>query len=64
MSTKKRIGFTTSLPIGGYLAAGHIPVDINNRFVTGNAVQNIHLQNRKASPALSAPGSRETTSLP
>lgn len=50
MTTKNRIGFTTSLPIEVILAAGHIPVDINNRFVTGNAVQNIHLAEQKGFP--------------
>lgn len=30
---KKRIGFTTSLPVEVILAAGHIPVDLNNIFI-------------------------------
>ncbi len=34
--SKKRIGFTTSLPIEVILAAGHIPVDLNNLFITNN----------------------------
>jgi len=33
---RKRIGFTTSLPIEVILAAGHIPVDLNNLFITAN----------------------------
>ncbi len=39
MKKPKRIGFTTSLPIEVILAAGHIPVDLNNCFVTGDAAQ-------------------------
>lgn len=30
---RKRIGFTTSLPVEVILAAGHIPVDLNNYFI-------------------------------
>jgi len=32
-----KIGFTTSFPIEVVFAAGHIPIDMNNIFVTGNA---------------------------
>lgn len=32
----KRIGFTTSLPVEVILAAGHVPVDLNNVFINGN----------------------------
>jgi len=32
-----KIGFTTSFPVEVVLAAGHIPIDLNNIFVTGNA---------------------------
>ncbi len=35
--TKKRIGFTTSLPVEVILAAGHTPIDVNNMFITGAA---------------------------
>ena len=31
---KKRIGFTTTVPVEIILAAGHVPVDLNNIFVT------------------------------
>lgn len=34
-----KIGFTTSFPVEVIFAAGHIPVDLNNIFVTGNAAQ-------------------------
>jgi len=36
MNHKKRIGFTTSLPVEVILAAGHIPVDLNNLFINRN----------------------------
>jgi len=32
----KRIGFTTSLPVEVILAAGHIPIDLNNLFINDN----------------------------
>ena len=41
MKNQKRIGFTTSLPVEVILAAGHIPVDINNLFITGKPDMNI-----------------------
>lgn len=31
---KKRIGFTTTIPVEIILAAGHVPVDLNNIFIT------------------------------
>ena len=31
----ERIGFTTTLPIEAIMAAGHIPVDLNNAFIKG-----------------------------
>jgi benzoyl-CoA reductase/2-hydroxyglutaryl-CoA dehydratase subunit BcrC/BadD/HgdB len=37
----KRIGFTTSLPVEVILAAGHIPVDLNNLFINGNPLKKI-----------------------
>jgi benzoyl-CoA reductase/2-hydroxyglutaryl-CoA dehydratase subunit BcrC/BadD/HgdB len=33
---KKRIGFTTTIPVEIILAAGHTPVDLNNIFITDN----------------------------
>jgi benzoyl-CoA reductase/2-hydroxyglutaryl-CoA dehydratase subunit BcrC/BadD/HgdB len=32
-----KIGFTTSFPVEVIFAAGHIPIDLNNIFITGNA---------------------------
>ena len=32
----KKIGFTTTIPVEIILAAGHIPVDLNNIFVANN----------------------------
>ena len=37
----KRIGFTTSLPVEVIVATGHIPVDLNNLFINGDAQQKI-----------------------
>ena len=34
-----KIGFTTSFPVEVVFAAGHIPIDMNNIFVTGNALK-------------------------
>jgi len=34
---KKKIGFTSSFPIEIVFAAGHIPVDLNNIFIAGDA---------------------------
>ncbi len=50
MKTAKRIGFTTSLPIEVILAAGHIPVDLNNLFVTGNPGSNVSQAELKGFP--------------
>lgn len=38
-AAKKRIGFTSSFPIEIVFAAGKIPVDLNNIFVSGNAIK-------------------------
>jgi len=38
----KRIGFTTSLPIEVLYAAGHIPVDLNNIFLTLDSADLVH----------------------
>lgn len=35
----KRIGFTTTIPVETILAAGHIPVDLNNIFITSDSPQ-------------------------
>ena len=35
----KRIGFTTSLPVEVILAAGHVPVDLNNIFVNSDPLR-------------------------
>ncbi|HOU26218.1 MAG TPA: 2-hydroxyacyl-CoA dehydratase [Candidatus Cloacimonas sp.] len=43
----KRIGFTTSFPVEVLFAAGHIPVDLNNVFISqdsSNYVQNAELK--------------------
>jgi benzoyl-CoA reductase/2-hydroxyglutaryl-CoA dehydratase subunit BcrC/BadD/HgdB len=37
----KRIGFTTSLPVEVILAAGHIPIDLNNLFINDQPLQKI-----------------------
>ena len=36
---KKIIGFTSSFPVEIVFAAGHVPVDLNNVFISGNAQQ-------------------------
>jgi benzoyl-CoA reductase/2-hydroxyglutaryl-CoA dehydratase subunit BcrC/BadD/HgdB len=38
----KRIGFTTSLPVEVLIAAGHVPIDLNNIFLTQDSAQHIH----------------------
>jgi benzoyl-CoA reductase/2-hydroxyglutaryl-CoA dehydratase subunit BcrC/BadD/HgdB len=38
----KRIGFTTSFPIEVVYAAGHVPIDLNNIFLTQNSASQIH----------------------
>jgi len=38
----KRIGFTTSLPIEVLYAAGHIPIDLNNIFLTLDSSELVH----------------------
>ncbi|MCD8480954.1 MAG: 2-hydroxyacyl-CoA dehydratase, partial [Candidatus Cloacimonetes bacterium] len=38
----KRIGFTTSLPIEVLYAAGHIPIDLNNIFLTLDSSDLVH----------------------
>ncbi len=50
MKKPKRIGFTTSLPVEVILAAGHIPVDLNNCFVSGNPAVNVSQAELKGFP--------------
>ncbi|MDD2596664.1 MAG: 2-hydroxyacyl-CoA dehydratase [Candidatus Cloacimonetes bacterium] len=38
----KRIGFTTSLPVEVLYAAGHIPIDLNNIFLTLDSSELVH----------------------
>lgn len=38
----KRIGFTTSFPVEVVFAAGHIPIDLNNIFLTQNSAKHLH----------------------
>jgi benzoyl-CoA reductase/2-hydroxyglutaryl-CoA dehydratase subunit BcrC/BadD/HgdB len=38
----KRIGFTTSLPIEVLYAAGHVPIDLNNIFLTLDSSELVH----------------------
>jgi len=46
----KRIGFTTSFPIEVVYAAGHIPIDLNNLFLAGDASRLIHAAELKGFP--------------
>lgn len=46
----KRIGFTTSLPVEVILAAGHIPVDLNNIFLSTDAQGLVHSAELKGFP--------------
>lgn len=50
MKIAKRIGFTTSLPVEVIFAAGHIPIDLNNCFITQNPAQNIVLAEQSGFP--------------
>ena len=47
---QKRIGFTTTLPVEVILAAGHIPIDINNNFITSEAFEYIRQAEMKGYP--------------
>lgn len=47
---KKRIGFTTSLPVEAVFAAGHIPVDLNNHFLATNSEAHIRQAELKGFP--------------
>ncbi len=46
----KRIGFTTSFPVEVIYAAGHIPIDLNNKFLTQDAGAHIHKAEIKGFP--------------
>ncbi|MDY0152471.1 MAG: 2-hydroxyacyl-CoA dehydratase [Candidatus Cloacimonas sp.] len=46
----KRIGFTTSFPVEVLFAAGHIPVDLNNIFLTQDAAEHVHSAEIKGFP--------------
>lgn len=46
----KRIGFTTTLPVEVLLAAGHIPIDLNNIFLSRDSEQLIHEAELKGFP--------------
>ncbi|MBP7309808.1 MAG: 2-hydroxyacyl-CoA dehydratase [Candidatus Cloacimonetes bacterium] len=46
----KRIGFTTSLPVEVILAAGHIPIDLNNIFLSTDAQGLVHSAELKGFP--------------
>jgi benzoyl-CoA reductase/2-hydroxyglutaryl-CoA dehydratase subunit BcrC/BadD/HgdB len=46
----KRIGFTTSLPVEVLYAAGQIPIDLNNIFLTQDSSQHIHDAELKGFP--------------
>lgn len=46
----KRIGFTTSLPVEVLFAAGHIPIDLNNIFLTQDASAHVHSAEIKGFP--------------
>jgi len=43
MNAKNKVGFTSSFPIEVVYAAGQIPVDLNNIFITGNAKKFIEI---------------------
>ncbi len=46
----KRVGFTTSFPVEVVFAAGHIPVDLNNVFVAGDAAAHVRKAELKGFP--------------
>jgi len=45
-----RIGFTTSFPVEVILAAGHIPVDLNNLFITQKPAEYVDMAEREGFP--------------
>lgn len=51
MKKRKRIGFTTSLPVEVLFAAGHIPVDLNNLFLEHDSSALVHAAELKGFPA-------------
>lgn len=46
----KRIGFTTSFPVEVLSASGHIPIDLNNIFLTQDAERHVHSAEIKGFP--------------
>lgn len=50
MNKQKRIGFTTSFPVEVVFAAGQIPIDLNNIFVTGESGKHIYQAELKGFP--------------
>lgn len=46
----KRIGFTTSFPVEVLFAAGHIPIDLNNIFLTQDAEKHVQAAEIKGFP--------------
>ena len=50
MTKQLKIGFTTSFPVEVVFAAGHIPLDLNNVFVTGNAPDHVYKAELKGFP--------------
>ncbi|PKN73072.1 MAG: 2-hydroxyglutaryl-CoA dehydratase [Candidatus Cloacimonetes bacterium HGW-Cloacimonetes-3] len=46
----KRIGFTTSMPVEVLYAAGHIPIDLNNIFLTQDAEKHVRMAEVKGFP--------------
>jgi benzoyl-CoA reductase/2-hydroxyglutaryl-CoA dehydratase subunit BcrC/BadD/HgdB len=46
----KRIGFTTSFPVEVLFAAGHIPIDLNNIFLTQDAEKHVQMAEIKGFP--------------
>lgn len=50
MTKRLTIAFTTSFPVEVVFAAGHIPLDLNNVFVTGNAPEHVYKAELKGFP--------------
>ncbi len=48
MSIDKRIGFTTTIPVEVLLAAGLVPIDLNNLFINDEERQNLVCQAERA----------------
>jgi benzoyl-CoA reductase/2-hydroxyglutaryl-CoA dehydratase subunit BcrC/BadD/HgdB len=50
MKAKRRIGFTTSFPVEVVFAAGHIPLDLNNIFLSDDSARHIRNAELKGFP--------------